>query len=746
MPPYVPRQRVGDQMLCTACVANPRGGYVSASLNNLQKGSAVADPKSFEDHFNEQTAGFGQSEPDDGGRRGSDIAKDSDELHERYKGQPGTHGMDESDFPHYQIDHPSGWHVRTHGGPYLEVGHQAVPDAQEAIDVSNPDPNKGGMHPAMTQGTPEENHNALANELSHFVQHHGEEYAQANPKIKQWQQMRGVGNTAMRQTLPSNPGRIDGMEDQTQATASKRMQKQAHDSGDGETIYHCPFCGSGQVIARSDKTIECEFCFAGETEFITSTGIQTLEKTVGTTQRVLVSQASFDGRDFSEFGGRWVDAEIKSFGVQSLMKVTLRRAGEERVIYATPEHRWLITPMTNKGFRTGRRDVVLTKDLVSGSRLAPLFAQDRLRQGLHWTTPSPFGIAHGFAFGDGSTDGRGGSKVTMWGDKDLALLPYFPVSELRHHENVNGTKGIEVKHLPRFFKERPSLNESLSYLYGWLAGYFAADGSVSETGVVQLHCADPDELDFVRAVCTKVGIATLGVRTYSRQGFGDEPSDMSRITFVSSTLTTDFFIIPEHRARYMAKVGRRTASSRKSQDHTAWKVFSVDETDRVEAVYCAVVPGYENFTLAENINVMNCHTCFTVQVQPEFSAFPQTINGMPVDVPGMPGQVGEDPSAQGPVPQEEGADGEGEEVPPPQQGNDGSVPNDDASGPGGDDSTGGNPFTSRRRAVLHTGALRSRYGYEIPVEDYLSHLALAASTNRQATLEQIRARRSNGPL
>jgi hypothetical protein len=36
--------------------------------------------------------------------------------------------------------------------------------------------------------------------------------------------------------------------------------KIAHDSGDGETIYHCPFCGSGQVIARSDGTVECEFC------------------------------------------------------------------------------------------------------------------------------------------------------------------------------------------------------------------------------------------------------------------------------------------------------------------------------------------------------------------------------------------------------------------------------------------------------------------------------------------------------
>lgn len=38
------------------------------------------------------------------------------------------------------------------------------------------------------------------------------------------------------------------------------LRKQAHDSGDGLTVFHCPFCGSGQVIARSDRTIQCEFC------------------------------------------------------------------------------------------------------------------------------------------------------------------------------------------------------------------------------------------------------------------------------------------------------------------------------------------------------------------------------------------------------------------------------------------------------------------------------------------------------
>lgn len=38
------------------------------------------------------------------------------------------------------------------------------------------------------------------------------------------------------------------------------LQFEAHDSGDGETIYHCPFCGGGSVVGRSDGTVECDFC------------------------------------------------------------------------------------------------------------------------------------------------------------------------------------------------------------------------------------------------------------------------------------------------------------------------------------------------------------------------------------------------------------------------------------------------------------------------------------------------------
>ncbi len=61
--------------------------------------------------------------------------------------------------------------------------------------------------------------------------------------------------------------------------------------------------------------------------------------------------------------------------------------------------------------------------------------------------------------------------------KDVELLKWFPVSTMTQHG-----RQMLIHHLPRFFKELPPLDESLPYLYGWLAGYFAADGCVSTHG------------------------------------------------------------------------------------------------------------------------------------------------------------------------------------------------------------------------------------------------------------------------
>ncbi|WP_432479750.1 DNA primase [Nocardioides sp. GXQ0305] len=176
------------------------------------------------------------------------------------------------------------------------------------------------------------------------------------------------------------------------------------------------------------------------------------------------------------------------------------------------------------------------------------------------------------------------------------MLKWFPNS----HTSASGDD-LLVHHLPRFFKELPDRHESVSYLYGWLAGYFAADGCVATDGTVILNSADRAALEFVRDVCTRLGIGTYGITTQLRTGYGESPSELHRVHLINEDLPKDFFVIDEHR--------RRFEEADKQLSRRGWVVRSVEETDRVEEVYCAEVPEGHAFTLEDNILTGNCFGC-----------------------------------------------------------------------------------------------------------------------------------------
>ncbi|WP_425577461.1 DNA primase [Nocardioides endophyticus] len=180
--------------------------------------------------------------------------------------------------------------------------------------------------------------------------------------------------------------------------------------------------------------------------------------------------------------------------------------------------------------------------------------------------------------------------------KDRAMLKWFPNS----HTSSSGDN-LLVHHLPRFFKELPPPDESVSYLYGWLAGYFAADGCVAADGTVILNAADREDLEFVRLICSRLGIATYGITSQSRVGFGPEPSDLHRVHFVNDDLTDAFFLLDSHRERFQAAT--------KKYARTGWVVRSVEATDREEEVFCAEVEDGHAFTLEDNILTGNCFGC-----------------------------------------------------------------------------------------------------------------------------------------
>lgn len=341
----------------------------------------------------------------------------------------------------------------------------------------------------------------------------------------------------------------------------------------------CPFHSEKSPSFSINAEQKLFHCLAGETRVITWNGIREIRELAGSTHRILTTNST------------WVDAPFFSYGEQRLWKVTLGRNGQTKELYATDGHRWLLRNQRKRHERT-------TAELRPGHALAVTFPRNRTRI---LRDLSPFGIAHGIAYGDGTRFGPA-AALDLHGEKDAQLLKWFPLNKSYLLPEPNGA-GVftKVLDLPLFFKQRPSLDEATTYLAGWLAGYLAADGHVSKDGTVMINSAHRENLEFVRDICTRLGIGTYGITKQERLGLGDKPSLLYRVHLISEDLDSRFFLIDEHRQRFDAcgkKFSRR-----------GWLVKSVEATDRFEEVFCAEVDGTHAFALEDNILTGNCFGC-----------------------------------------------------------------------------------------------------------------------------------------
>jgi len=329
-------------------------------------------------------------------------------------------------------------------------------------------------------------------------------------------------------------------------------------------------------------------CLSGETLVKTYEGEREIKDLAGGVHRLL------DG------AGKWVDAPVKAYGEDRLYRVTLSRNGTKKVIYATADHRWYIKrkgEYSKKG-RESALSVMTTLDLKPKMRVPSVWPMKRTGR----TLISPVGVMRGFVYGDG-TSTEFGAVANFFGSKDESLLPYFSQFEVLSYDGVRKI----IRGLPRSWKiELPALDEGISFLWGWLAGYFAADGCVADDGHLTLSCSDEDTLQFVMTICDRLGVATYTLSGGDREGgglLGKGSHSLHTLSFRSSSLIPEFFLIPEHRRRYEAAILTR------KYERTNWWVTSVKETDRFEMVYCAEVSTTQSFVLAGNILTGNCLGC-----------------------------------------------------------------------------------------------------------------------------------------
>jgi hypothetical protein len=323
-------------------------------------------------------------------------------------------------------------------------------------------------------------------------------------------------------------------------------------------------------------------CLAGDTMVVTRDGVQPIRSLAGKTATIITKR------------GKWVDAPFKSYGTQDVFTITIKRRQETKEICATKDHRWFVYRYSGARAKEkvnfGERMEVRTSDLVSGQILIQTKPQ------LKNLRPSIIGIQHGLVWGDGTNSGgRTTSQLPLFGKKDATLLKFF--AEHPRREITNSIGGILITGLPYHFKSLVPLHYDKSYLYGWLAGYFAADGHVCKrNGSCIIRSANRDSITHVRQVCHILGIETTQITEATRDNAYKSQHTMYTTILKAADLTERFFLITKHRKRFNAIIRHNQAY---------WRVVSVEPAGQ-EEVFCCTVPETGSFCLEDFILTGNC--------------------------------------------------------------------------------------------------------------------------------------------
>lgn len=336
-----------------------------------------------------------------------------------------------------------------------------------------------------------------------------------------------------------------------------------------------------------------DFGFSGSTKIMTIDGDKPLSMVAGKSVKVLTSASPY--QEGTAHNGIWRDAKITPLGKSKVIDIQVSRNGVTKTVTSHIHQTWY-TFHAARAEHSRRVDVKTVDNLKAKDVLASLVVKPSR------SNVSPIGVAAGAVYGDGSLR-KDSAHIQLYGSKDANLLPYFSMHNTSSGVLESGLPYIVVQGLPKYFKKAPPLDEGSSYLGGWLAGYIAADGTVTEDGVISISSSKKESMDIVVKVSNRLGISHRGIRSeeiivnfpgnYVRNG---EKQVKYTVTFDKLNFPTNLLIIPEHLRKYQESGEAKYVRNR-------WRISDIIPREDKEMVYCIDVPGYSNFTLSGNIRV-----------------------------------------------------------------------------------------------------------------------------------------------
>lgn len=283
--------------------------------------------------------------------------------------------------------------------------------------------------------------------------------------------------------------------------------------------------------------------------------------------------------------GRWTEAVFRSYGSQAISKVAMRlNSNTVREVECTPNHRWILKNGTVKS----------TAELVAGDQIP--FA----------SAPKPpidedyrLGVIHGIVYGDGTatrTQKRvKGYHIRLCGDS-RELLPWFEGYPVAHPPSYNGDPvvmmydGFASTHE---LKELPCAAETDSYLLGFIRGWIAADGSVSESSQVTI-CVDKNGADWLDLHSERIGFVVQSkYKMQSETNYGLRRKDSYKVSFSRSSIVADDLLCSWKRKNF-----------RELKSH--FVVKEIVPLPEKKEVFCAEVPDTNTFVLSMGLVTGNC--------------------------------------------------------------------------------------------------------------------------------------------